>query len=396
MVKILIADSLSPKAVEMLKSSGHEVRMDPAITEAGLAKEITDYSILIVRSKKVNAEAINAAKCLSLIIRAGAGVNTIDVEAASAKGVLVCNTPGMNNDAVAELAFGHIVACDRHITTNTEHLRKGEWRKKLFLECEGLRDRTLGLIGRGNIAQSMIRIAKGFQMNVVVWSRRFSPEEAKEMGVEYAATLDELAARSDVVSVHVAYNKKDTHHLINNQFFNAMKPGSIFVNTSRGEVVNTEAMRAAIKDKKIKVGLDVFENEPTAAMGEFPFADLAKECVSVTCHIGASTNQAADRIADECVRIANHFVQTGEALNNVNVLEKPTADSVMIVRHLGVFSKIIACCEKNNAQFTSCKNTVVNGEKSQIAILRLKAATNFEEEMRSIEGVIGVSNVPLH
>ncbi|EAX98686.1 D-isomer specific 2-hydroxyacid dehydrogenase, putative [Trichomonas vaginalis G3] len=395
MVKILIADSLSPKAVEMLKAAGHEVRMDPSITQASLANEISDYNVLIVRSKVVNAAAIEAAKGLNLIIRAGAGVNTIDVNAASAKGVLVCNTPGMNNDAVAELAFGHIVCCDRCITTNTAHLRNGEWRKKLFLTCEGLRDRTLGIVGRGNIAKSMIRIAKGFMMNVVVWSRRFTPEEAKELGVEYAASLTELAAKSDVVSVHVAFNKTETFHLIGKEFFDAMKKKAIFINTSRGEVVDTQAMLAAIKERGLKVGVDVFEGEPAGSMGDFPHKEVAEAVVSATCHIGASTEQAADRIANETVRVCNTFCSTGEALNCVNINAAPKADGVMTVRHTGVFAKIIACCEAHQAQIFSVSNTVLKGDKSQICTLRMSAPACFMEEVNKIEGVIGTACAPL-
>lgn len=395
MAKILIADSLSPKAVEMLKAAGHEVVMNPAITEASLADEIKDYNVLIVRSKKVNKAAIEAAKGLSLIIRAGAGVNTIDVAAASEKGVFVCNTPGMNNDAVAELAFGHIICCDRCITTNTQHLRNGEWRKKLFLGSEGLRGRTLGLVGRGNIAKSMIRIAKGIDMNVVCWSRRFSPEEAKELGVEYAANLNELAEKSDVVSVHVAFNKTETFHLIGKEFFDHMKKGAIFVNTSRGEIVDTEAMVAAIDEKKLKVGVDVFEGEPAAGIAEFPMKDLANKITSATCHIGASTNQAADKIANETVRVANTFIQTGEALNCVNINAAPKADGVLTVRHNGVFAKIIEICDKNKATIFSVQNTVLKGDKAQTCVLRMSAPACFAAEVAGLEGVIGVSCVPL-
>lgn len=392
MAKILIADALSQKAVDNLKAAGHEVLMKPDITEQTMAEEIKDYNVLIVRSTKVNATAIAAAKGLSLIIRAGAGVNTIDVNAASEKGIFVCNTPGMNNDAVAELAFGHIIACDRCITTNTQHLRNGEWRKKLFLKCEGLRDRTLGLVGRGNIAKSMIRIAKGMLMNIIVYSRSFTDLEAKELGVERATSIEEIAEKSDVVSVHIAYNKTETHHIIGKSFFDKMKKGAIFVNTSRGEIVDTEAMRAAIKEKGLKVGVDVFEGEPAAGLADFPMKDLAAEVTSCTCHIGASTNQAADRIADETVRVANTFLSTGEALNCVNINAKPKCDSVLTVRHSGCFAKIIECCDKNQAKIASVSNTVLKGDKAQTCVLRISAPACFMKDLATIEGVIGVAS----
>lgn len=283
-MKILIADTLAQRVVDTLIKQGHQVKMDPTITEDSLANEITDYNILIVRSKVVNAHAIENARALSLIIRAGAGVNTIDVNAASNHGVLVTNTPGQNNDAVAELAFGHIIACDRCIPQNTMHIKNGEWRKKLFLNSTGLRDRTLGLVGCGNISHSMIHIAKGFNMNVAVYSIPFSPEEAKSLGVQYCGTLEELAKIADVVSVHVPY-MKETHHLINKQFFDAMKKKAIFINTSRGEIVDTVAMIEAIKEKGIKVGLDVYENEPAGSFGTFQNNQIAEVVTSATCFL---------------------------------------------------------------------------------------------------------------
>lgn len=391
MAKILIADALSPKAVKMLEEAGHTVRMDASITEKSLADNIKDYNVLIVRSKKVNRAAIEAANALSLIIRSGAGVNTIDVEAASEKGIFVCNTPGMNNDAVAELAFGHIVACDRQICTNTAYLRDGKWCKKLFLECEGLRDRTLGIVGRGNIAKSLIRIAKGVGMNILMYSRSFSAAEAKAMGVDYAPTILDVAKNSDVVSVHIAYNKTQTHHIINAEFLNAMKEGAIFVNTSRGEIVDTEALVNAIKTKKLKVGLDVFEGEPAASMGDFANTELAGLISSGTCHIGASTNQAADRIADETVRVCNVFLKQGEALNCVNINCLPAADGTVFVRHIGVLPKIIACCAENNAEILSVQNVVMKGDKSQSCTIRVKCDHCFNAALAGIEGVLGAA-----
>ena len=211
----------------------------------------------------------------------------------------------MNNDAVAELAFGHIIFCDRCITTNTQHLCAGEWRKKL------------GLVGHCNIDKSMIRIAKGVDMNVIVWSHSFSPEEAKELGVEYA---------------------------------------SIFVNTSRGEIV----------------GVDVFEGEPAAGIADFPMKELAVKVTSATCHVDASTNQTADKIANKTVRAVNAFISTGAALNCVNINASPKADGVLTVRHTGVFAKIIEVCDKIKATIFSVQNTVIKGDKSQTCVLRIQ------------------------
>jgi len=390
MVKVLIADSLEKKAVDLLQAAGYEVKMDPSITEASLAEAIKGYNVLIVRSKKVNKAAIDAADSLSLIVRAGAGVNTIDVAAAAEKGVYVCNTPGMNSDAVAELAFGHILACDRQIPQNTQHLRAGEWRKKLFLTCTGLKGRTLGIIGAGNIGRCMMNIAKGFGMNVIAWSRSFTPEQAKALGVDFAPTPLDVAKVADAVSVHLAFVKGQTNHFINKEFFDAMKPGAIFVNTSRGDIVDTEAMRAAIKEKKLKVGIDVYEGEPTASMGDFPYKDLANEVSSCTCHIGASTNQAGDLIADETVRVVKTFLTEGVAIHCVNMNAKPEIDGTLLVRHTGVVADIIACCAKNNATILSINNVVLKGDKAQSLAIGLKCDHCFKDEVAQIPGVIGV------
>ena len=161
---------------------------------------------------------------------------------------------------------------------------------------------------------------------------------------------------------------------------------------SRGEIVDTEAMRAAIKEKGLKVGVDVFEGEPAAGLADFPMKDLAAEVTSCTCHIGASTNQAADRIADETVRVANTFLSTGEALNCVNINSKPKCDSVLTVRHSGCFAKIIECCDKNQAKIASVSNTVLKGDKAQTCVLRISAPACFMKDLATIEGVIGVAS----
>ena len=282
MVKILIADALDKKVVDTLLEAGYEVHMDPSITPDSLAKEIKDYNVLIVRSKAVNRAAIEAASSLSIIVRAGAGYNTIDVDAASEKGIFVCNTPGCNSEAVAELALGHIIACDRQICANTRFLQNGQWRKKLFLESEGLQDRYLGVIGCGNIGRIMIRFGKSLKMKIIVYSLNFRPEDAKALGVDYAATIHDVAKVADVITVHVAYFKDVNHHFLNAEFFNNMKDGAIFVNTSRGEIVDTAALLDAIKTKKIKVGLDVYEDEPSSSMGDFPHTELANAVCSCT------------------------------------------------------------------------------------------------------------------
>jgi D-3-phosphoglycerate dehydrogenase len=179
----------------------------------------------------------------------------------------------------------------------------------------GLMGRTLGLVGLGAVGHAMARNAKGLGMKVSAWSDHLTPALAAEAGVGFAASLLDLARGVDAVSVHVASNAA-TRGLLGREFFAALRPGALFVNTARGEVVDREALVSAIRDKGLRAGLDVFAGEPK--VGEAPFADLelAGLCVC-TPHVGASTDQAAEAVADEVVRIARVFRETGQAPNAV-------------------------------------------------------------------------------
>ena len=273
-MKILIADKLSPKAILALEKKGANITSNPNLKAEELSEAIDNANILIVRSTKVFAETIEAGKSLELIIRAGAGVNNIDLEKASSSGVYVANCPGKNSDAVAELALGHIIACDRRIVDASLDLRSGNWKKKAYQNAAGLKGRTLGIIGLGSIGRALAKLAKGLDMRVIAWSRSLTPDKADKLDLVYCESIDEVAANADVISVHLAMTP-DTKHLLNTKFFNKMKDEAIFVNTSRGEIVDTAALHKAIDEKALRVGLDVFENEPGSGLAEFDQTDLA-------------------------------------------------------------------------------------------------------------------------
>ena len=247
-MKILIADKLSESALAALKEMGAEVTSNPDLGADDLPGAIGDANVLIVRSTKVVAETIDAGKGLELIIRAGAGVNTIDLEKASHSGVYVANCPGKNSDAVAELALGHIIACDRQIVNASVDLRNGEWKKKAYQKAAGLKGRTLGVIGLGSIGTALVQLAQGLGMNVIAWSRSLTPDKAEDLEIAYCDSIGDVAANADVVSVHLAVTP-DTKHILNADFFNKMKDGAIFVNTGRGELVDTAALIKAIDQK---------------------------------------------------------------------------------------------------------------------------------------------------
>jgi D-3-phosphoglycerate dehydrogenase len=269
-----------------------------------------------------------AAGPIKLVVRAGAGYNTIDVAAASKRGIYVSNCPGKNSIAVAELAFALILALDRRVVDNAVALRRGEWNKKEFSKARGLFGRTLGLIGVGKIGQEMIARAQAFGMTVIAWSRSLTPLRAAELGVTHMESPQAVAAAADVVSVHLALNN-ETRNLIDAGFFNAMREGAYFINTARGEVVDQQALANAIKTRGIRAGLDVYAAEPTSAVGEFNDEIVKEEGLYGTHHIGASTDQAQEAIAAETVRIVKQFKETGQVPNVVNLARQTPATSIV-------------------------------------------------------------------
>ncbi|HEY0431774.1 MAG TPA: 3-phosphoglycerate dehydrogenase, partial [Pyrinomonadaceae bacterium] len=328
---VLIADKFEQSGQDGLRAIGCDVTYQPDLKDDLLTEAIRQQSpdVLVVRGTKVN-EAMLAAGQIKLVVRAGAGFNTIDVAAASRRGIYVSNCPGKNSIAVAELAFALILALDRRIADSVIALRRGEWNKKEFSKARGLFGRTLGLVGVGKIGAEMIPRAQAFGMPVVAWSRSLTPERAAALGVEYMASPADVARAADVVSVHVALNS-DTRGFLETDFFATMREGAYFINTARGEVVDQAALIAAMKSRGIRAGLDVFAGEPTSATAEFT-DEIAQEAnLYGTHHIGASTDQAQEAIAAETVRIVREFKETGKVPNVVNLARQTPATHRLVV-----------------------------------------------------------------
>ncbi len=393
-MKILIADKLSPKAILALEKKGANITSNPNLKAEELSEAIDNANILIVRSTKVFAETIEAGKSLELIIRAGAGVNNIDLEKASSSGVYVANCPGKNSDAVAELALGHIIACDRRIVDASLDLRSGNWKKKAYQNAAGLKGRTLGIIGLGSIGSALAKIAKGLDMRVIAWSRSLTPDKADKLDLVYCESIDEVAANADVISVHLAMTP-DTKHLLNTKFFNKMKNEAIFVNTSRGEIVDTAALHKAIDEKALRVGLDVFENEPGSGLAEFDQTDLAGS-ITGTPHIAASTNQASEAIADEVVRIVDSLIKTGKPINAVNSRNKTEDGTILMIRHynrVGVLASVLDALREAEINVEDMENNIFHGSAAAIASLKLDKTPSEDviSEISSNESIIQVS-----
>lgn len=371
-MKVLIADKLSTTAISLLENMGLTVTNKPSLKAEELAEELEDQEVLIVRSTKVLKEAIEAAPNLSLIVRAGAGVNTIDIETASSRGIHVANCPGKNKDAVAELALGMLVAADRRIVDANMGLREGKWEKKKYSKARGLKGRTLGVLGLGAIGKTLIKHAKSLEMEVIAWSRSLSPEVAKDLDIGYCATPLELAERSDAISVHLASNK-DTRHMLNADFFGKMKAGAILINTSRGEIHDTAALKKAIEEKGLRVALDVFEGEPTSGSQVFEDVALSQE-ITATPHIGASTQQASEAIALEAVRVVEAYKKSGKPENVINLRDKTDSGKILIVRHynqVGVLANVLDKLRQDGINVEDMENTIFRGGEAAICSLIL-------------------------
>src|SRR5882724_12447486 len=374
-MKILIADKFEKSGQEGLEAIGCEVSFQPDLKDDALVASIAEHQpdVLVVRGTKVT-EPMLAAGALKLVVRAGAGYNTIDVAASSRRGIYVSNCPGKNSIAVAELAFGLMLALDRSIADNVVALREGRWNKSGFSKARGVFGRTLGLIGLGQIGREMVSRAAAFGLDVVAWSRSLTDAAAGELGVTRKESAVEVAAAADIVSVQVALNAQ-TKGLIGAEFFAAMRPGATFLNTSRAEVVDQEALARAVSEKDIRAGLDVFAKEPAGGTGEFADEIVKLPGVYGTHHIGASTEQAQEAIAAETVRIIRTFKESGKVPNVVNLARTSPATCALVVRHLdrpGVLAGVLDAIRAANINVQEMENIVFEGAEAAVARINLE------------------------
>jgi D-3-phosphoglycerate dehydrogenase len=374
-MKVLIADKFEKVGIDGLKELGCTVISQPDVKAEELPAAIreSDPHILIVRGKKVSAEALKAGTALTLVIRAGAGIDTIDVTTASSLGVFVSNCPGKNSIAVAELVMGLLLACDRRIPDQVADLRQGTWNKGEYSKARGLHGRTLGIVGLGQIGREIAARAQAFGMRVLAWSRSLTHEEADRLGITYAQTPLDVARQADAVSINVAANA-ETRHLVNAEFLGTMRPGAYLINTSRGSVVDEAALEQAVREKKIRAGLDVFENEPAGGTGTFANAVAKAPGVYGTHHVGASTDQAQVAIAHEVIRIVETFRTTGEVPNVVNRLARSSATHVLSIRHRnrpGVLAHVFGVLAGGAINVEEVENIIYHGAQATLARIHL-------------------------
>jgi D-3-phosphoglycerate dehydrogenase len=397
-MRVLLADALPEQTVAELRERGHDCVLEPGLGAGDLAGAVAGVDALVVRSTKVGADVFEAADRLALVIRAGAGTNTIDTDAAAARGVLVANVPGRNAAAVAELTLGLLLAVDRRIADNVADLRAGRWDKKQYGKADGLLGKTLGIIGLGSIGLLVAERAAAFGIRVQSLAKPDRREDVlariDELGILLVDSLPELLSTSDIVSLHVPA-AEETRHLVDADFLGQLRPDAILLNLSRGDVVDEQALLEALDAGRVRAGLDVYADEPGSgtAAWESPLAQHPR--VVGTHHIGASTEQAQRAIAEGVVEIVDAFT-AGEARNCVNLDPSRLGSATLTIRHLdrvGVLARVLDLLSTAGLNVEHMENRVFRGGEAAVASIDVAGATpgTLVADLEAIPHVLGVS-----
>jgi D-3-phosphoglycerate dehydrogenase len=406
-MRLLIADKLHPRAIEELRTLPLDVIYEPELNKETLESKLPGVGILVVRSTEVTAAAIDAAKQLHLIVRAGAEHHTIDVRAASRRGIYVSNCPGKNASAVAELVFGLLLSIDRRIPDGVASLRANRWERTEYGRSEGLLGKTIGIAGFGAVGREVAHRARAFGMHPVAWSRSLTPGKAADLGVAYAATIEDLAARSHVFTVHLPITDR-TRHIVGKKLLALLPPKAIFLNTARADLVDYAALREAVATRGLRVGLDVYPDEPKGTkeyktdLFERP-TKTGKDApgfIYGTPHIAASTDQAQLAIATETVRVIRSFLLEGSVPNVVNVSASSVARFQVVIRmvdKVGTFANVLNVIKRHGINVEEVTNTIFEGGGASCAKLRVVSRPSEAclAEITAFEEVLHVDMVPL-
>jgi len=399
---LLFADRLPEKTLVELEARGHVCVMEPGLAADDLPSRIAGFDGLVVRSTKVRHEVFEAADRLVLVIRAGAGTNTIDTDAAAARGVFVSNVPGRNAVAVAELTMGLLLAIDRRIADNVAALRSGHWDKQRYSKANGLLGSTMGIIGLGSIGFAVAERAAAFGIHVQSLTNpgrsQYAASRAEALGITMCDSMREMVSASDIVTLHVP-SSEDTRHLVDDSFLEQMKNGAILLNTSRGDVVDERALLKALDAGAVRAGLDVFADEPASGEGPWDSPLGRHPNVVATHHIGASTEQAQQAIAAGVTEIVDAFV-AGEVRHCVNLDPRRLGSSTLTIRHLdrvGVLAQILDKLSTAGLNVEHMENRIFRGGQAAVASIDVagQASDALMVELREIPHVLGVSEVPL-
>lgn len=392
---VLIADKFPAHGREVLARSGGVVyRPELSAEQLPAALGETSADILVVRSTVVSEAALSASPHLSLVIRAGAGTNTIDTATASKRGIFVANCPGKNAIAVAELTMGLLLALDRRIVDATLDLRQGTWNKSKYGKARGIKGQALGLVGFGQIAREVALRARAFGMRILFYDvRPIAPDLLEALGATQVPTLDALLEEADAVSVHVPYGKS-THHLIGAEQLARMRPGATLLHSARGGVVDDKALAEAVRAGKLRAGLDVFEGEPAGGQADFKNITAEAADIYATPHIGASTDQAEAAIADEVVRIVQSYATHGVVPHAVNLADRAARFS-LVVRHLdrvGVLAGVLSALREEKVNVQGMSNIIFAGGDAACATITFEQepSPNLLQRLREHEAILAV------
>ncbi len=335
-MKILVADKISPKGVAYLRQQpGFEVIEAYGSSPEKILELVKDVHAIAVRSEtKITRAVLEAAPLLKVVGRAGVGVDNVDVDAATERGVVVMNTPAGNTVATAELTFTHILCGARPVAQAAASMKTGQWDRKSFSGIE-LFKKTLGVVGLGRIGGEVAKRAQAFGMTVLAYDPYLSPARAKAMQVE-SVTLDELLAKSDYITVHMPMTD-DTHHMIDEAAFEKCKKGLRIFNCARGGIIKETALIAALKSGKVAAaGLDVFEEEPLAKESEL----RSLPNVVLTPHLGASTTEAQEAVGIEVAEQIADLLVSGAVRNAVNLPSVDAATAKMLAPYIDLGAKL--------------------------------------------------------
>ncbi len=375
--RILIADGLAKEGLERLRQIPQvELLEHDALPKDQLEKLLPETDILIVRSRtQVNADLLSKSKRLKLVIRAGIGLDNIDVAAATQNAVIVMNAPTGNIVTTAEHALALLFAVSRHVAAADSSLRKGKWEKKKFQGHE-IRGKTLGLVGLGNIGKAVAERAMGLGLKVLSFDPYLSAEAAARLKVELV-DLDTLCAQSDYISIHVPFTPA-TKHLFNQDRIRKMKKGAYLINCARGGIVDETALIEALSAKHLTgAALDVFETEPLPT--DHPL--LQRDDVVITPHLGASTDEAQVQVGLEVAEQVTLYVQQGALRNAINVPN-------IAVDQIGTVKPYLTLCERLGG-FASQMTSLENTELIRISYKGLQKSGNISSEILTLSVIKG-------
>jgi D-3-phosphoglycerate dehydrogenase len=386
--KVLIADELSPKALEIFRSRGVQVDVRIGLNKSDLVSIIGDYDGLAVRSStKADKEVIAAAKNLKVIGRAGIGVDNIDIPSATARGIVVMNTPFGNSITTAEHAIALLFAAARHIAAADVSTQAGKWEKTRFMGVE-LYAKSLGLIGCGNIGALVAERALALKMKVIAYDPFLSPERAVKLGVE-KVELDDLLSRADVISLHTPLTDK-TKNILSAEALAKTKRGVIIVNAARGGLVDESALRAALDSGRVAAaGFDVFVTEPAKQSVLFGAPNFV-----ATPHVGASTNEAQENVALQVAEQMSDYLLAGAVTNALNMASISAEEASRLKPFIGLIDKLGAFAGQIADDGLEAVEIEYEGEVAQLNTQPL-TATALASLMRPLMPDVNMVSAPM-